>query len=164
MPTLNGHRCTSSPCVNAPAESVATNAPLCTVFERHRCAIPADAFYQWKRLGPDKVSWRFRRTDGRIFLIAGLWETWARDAGSDPISTFTILTTPSNSLIAPVHHRMPAILVGDAAPVWLDPNSSRSDLLAALRPAPPGFLVDSQDPTPAEIPTRINQECWAAAN
>ena len=43
-------------------------------------------------------------------------------AGSQPsggVETFTILTTTANEIVAPIHHRMPAILEVDTFGSWL---------------------------------------------
>lgn len=163
LPSWTSQRRLNSPCVNAPAETVANDLPLRGALERRRCAVAADGFYLWKHSEFGKVSWKFRRADGRVFLMAGLWETWADHRGGEPIQTFAIITTASNSLVAPVHERMPAILVGDAAPIWLDPRSSPADRLAVLRPAPDGFLTARQDSPAVPSAIRSDRECVASA-
>jgi putative SOS response-associated peptidase YedK len=37
-------------------------------------------------------------------------------------------------MVAPIHDRMPVILDREAESVWLDPDTSQSELLAVLRP------------------------------
>jgi len=59
-----------------------------------------------------------------------LWEIWhAPDGGI--LNSCTILTTAANSLVAPVHERMPVILSAVAAGQWLGPGSPQvwQDLL-----------------------------------
>ena len=46
--------------------------------------------------------------DGEPFAMAGLWERW--DKGEEPLETFTIIVTDGNSLMKPIHDRMPVIL------------------------------------------------------
>ncbi len=47
--------------------------------------------------------------DGGPMIFAGLWESW-KSPEAEIIETCTILTTNANSLIRPIHDRMPVIL------------------------------------------------------
>jgi putative SOS response-associated peptidase YedK len=40
-------------------------------FIKRRCLIPADGFYEWR-----KVPFAIAMKDGRPFTFAGLWENW----------------------------------------------------------------------------------------
>jgi len=42
--------------------------------------------------------------------IADVWENWKEPASGEWISTFAIITTDANELVADIHDRMPAIL------------------------------------------------------
>ena len=55
--------------------------------------------------------------DGEPFAMAGLWEQW--DKGDEPLQTFTIIVTAGNSLMKPIHDRMPVILHSDVWDHWL---------------------------------------------
>lgn len=106
--------------------------------ERRRCVIPADGFYEWKRLahGGPKQPFFITARDRRPLALAGLWAAW-RGPGSPAgekatLRTCTILTTDPNDLVAPLHDRMPAILSEEAWNVWLDEEESDADLLGAL--------------------------------
>ncbi len=46
----------------------------------------------------------------------------------------------ANAMVAPVHHRMPAILERDALALWLNPNTTAKDLPGLLAPAPDDLL------------------------
>jgi putative SOS response-associated peptidase YedK len=74
-------------------------------FRERRCVIPASAFYEWSGPKGRKRTHRFTRTDGEWFWIAGIWEE-SRDLGL----CFSMVTTGANSMMAPIHDRMPAIL------------------------------------------------------
>ena len=43
-------------------------------FKKKRCIIPADSFYEWQKVGPEKVAMRFKLKSNELFGIAGLWE------------------------------------------------------------------------------------------
>ncbi|MFH1724017.1 MAG: SOS response-associated peptidase, partial [Elusimicrobiota bacterium] len=102
-----GHRM-----INARSETIAEKPAFRKPFEKRRCLVVADGFYEWRRAGRAKVPVRFVRKDGAPFAFAGLWDRW-RVPGETPLDTFTVLTTSANSLVAEVHARMPVILRED---------------------------------------------------
>ena len=44
----------------------------------------------------------------------------------------SIITTEANPLLAPIHHRMPVILPGEAEALWLDASADDPVLLGQL--------------------------------
>jgi putative SOS response-associated peptidase YedK len=113
---------------------------------KRRCIIPADAFYEWKRLGTVREPWCFASPEGSILGFAGLYEVWrpkvaeGRDQGpgwhDDWLLTCSIITTTANDVVAPVHDRMPVILAPADWSTWLDPDRAElTDLTGLLRPA-----------------------------
>jgi putative SOS response-associated peptidase YedK len=125
--------------INARVETVAERPAFRRAFERYRCLIVADGFYEWRRMpaGP-KQAFHITRSDGQLFAFAGLWSIWHDDDNEDQtIRSCTILTTAANSAIAPLHDRMPIILAGDAEAAWLDgatPQETLRELLGGLAP------------------------------
>lgn len=88
----------------------------------HRCIVPADGFYAWKRVGKKTlIPWRFSLKNKSIFSIAGVWEEY-EDEDNNSFHTFTIITTPANAFVAPVSERMPLILTTPEEKVWIDPK------------------------------------------
>jgi putative SOS response-associated peptidase YedK len=132
--------------INARAETAPTKPAFRDAFERRRCVIPASGFYEWKKPVADRGKKRpvmIRRRDGRLLAIAGLYESWKpRDNPDAPrVRTCTILTCDPNSLIAPIHNRMPALLAPEAIDAWLDPGGHDTRALRSLlKPAPEADL------------------------
>ena len=123
--------------INARVETVAERPAFRRAFERYRCLIVADGFYEWRRLanGP-KQAFHITRRDGAPFAFAGLWSIWHADDGHR-LRTCTILTTSAGPAIAPLHDRMPVILAPAAETAWLDPSRSPErlrELLVGLSP------------------------------
>ena len=134
--------------INARAESVATKPAYQRSFTRRRCIIPADGFYEWRRLPAEPGSSRPRREptfihrrDGEPMAFAGLWAAWkvpeelAGTVGDDDgwLRSCAIVTTRANRLLAPIHDRMPVVLPEAAWDRWLDPCADPdADELAAL--------------------------------
>jgi putative SOS response-associated peptidase YedK len=106
--------------INARVETAAERPAFRRAFERYRCLIIADGFYEWQpRPAGPKQPFHITRDDSGLFAFAGLWSIWHAPDGST-LRTCTIMTTAANSAIAPVHDRMPVILAHDAESIWLD--------------------------------------------
>ena len=126
-------------CINARGEDVATNRVFRTPFRRSRCLIAADGFYEWEKVTPKKkVPIRFSLRDDSLFAFAGLLDRWQGPAG-EVVESCAIITTEANSLVAPVHNRMPVILHPTDYDRWLDPLNQEA---AALQPVLAPFPVD----------------------
>jgi putative SOS response-associated peptidase YedK len=109
--------------INARAESLAEKPSFRNAYRRRRCLILADGFYEWKQ-SPSLKSKQpiyIRLNDDRPFAFAGLWELWHSPDGSE-IRSCTIITTQPNSLLEPIHNRMPVILHPEAYNQWLSPD------------------------------------------
>lgn len=127
--------------INARAETIDTSGAFRDAFANRRCVVPADGFFEWVGGGSDRRPIWFHRPDGRLILFAGLYESWPATPDNWQ-RTFTIITTEPNTLVAPVHNRMPVILNDDTADRWLDPREEdRQALKQLLAPAPDDLLV-----------------------
>jgi putative SOS response-associated peptidase YedK len=120
--------------VNARAEEVAAKPAFRSALKKRRCLIPADAYYEWQRLGnKTKRPFPIALQSGEPYAFAGLWETWQAPEGA-LLETFTILTTAPNSLTEPIHDRMPVIVEPKDYDRWMDPSTAPP--LDLLRPYP----------------------------
>jgi putative SOS response-associated peptidase YedK len=107
--------------LNARSETVATTRAFRDSILTKRCLIPADGFYEWRKMGSVKQPYCFEVGEGALFALAGLWDQWTSPEGQI-IESCTILTTAPNSLIADMHDRMPLIVPPDKYDLWLDPD------------------------------------------
>jgi putative SOS response-associated peptidase YedK len=121
--------------INARIETVAEKPAYRRAFERYRCLIPADGFYEWRRTGPKgpKEPFHISQAGGAPFAFAGLWSIWYDDATGEKLRTCTIITTAANSAIASLHDRMPVILAADAEQDWIDKGTPAARLPELLR-------------------------------
>jgi putative SOS response-associated peptidase YedK len=103
--------------INARADTVAEKPFFRTAFKKHRCLIPANGFYEWKRDGKQKQPYYFRLKDSELLAFAGIWDRWTGEEG--PLDTFAIITTDANDTMRPVHDRMPVILGPEDYGGWL---------------------------------------------
>ena len=108
--------------INARSETVASKPAFRTAFKSRRCLVIADGFYEWKKVGKTKQPYYISRIDRQPLLMAGLWESWQNQSepDDDPVETCTILTTQANSIMQPLHDRMPVILGEEHFDLWLD--------------------------------------------
>ncbi len=104
-------------------KSLAEKPSFRNAYRRRRCLVLADGFYEWK-LDPGMKSKQpvyIRLKDAHPFAFAGLWEIWNSPDGSE-VRSCTIITTQPNSLLEPIHNRMPVIIPPDAYSIWLAPE------------------------------------------
>jgi putative SOS response-associated peptidase YedK len=127
--------------INARAETVAEKPAFRRAFERFRCLIVADGFYEWRPARAPaasrapKQAFHITSATGLPFAFAGLWSIWRH--GDRTLRSCTILTVPANSVLAPLHDRMPVILDPAAERAWVDastPDAELRELLAPLAP------------------------------
>jgi putative SOS response-associated peptidase YedK len=145
--------------INARVETVAEKPAFRKAFQRRRCIVPADGFYEWQRRSGGSQPFWIGGRDHRPFGMAGLWEIW-RGAGDARIESCTILTTAPNDLVAPLHDRMPVILAPDDFAVWLDPRETDVERLrSVLRTAPSDALVMHPVSTRVNDPRNDDPDC-----
>jgi putative SOS response-associated peptidase YedK len=128
-------RAANSPSINARAETLATNRVFRDAFQRRRCLIVADGFYEWCRVGADKTPYFIRLRSRRPFSFAGVWDRW-QAAGGESLVSCAIVTCAANEVVAPIHDRMPVIVPPVARERWLGAGTSGGDLASLLRRYP----------------------------
>jgi putative SOS response-associated peptidase YedK len=69
---------TGNKMINARVESIAGKSAYRRSFQKRRCIIPADGFYEWKKVPGQKAKQPYfiHRVDGEPMAFAGLWEVW----------------------------------------------------------------------------------------
>jgi putative SOS response-associated peptidase YedK len=132
--------------INARAETIDEKPSFRVAFQRRRCLIPADGFYEWKIEDGHKYPYLFTLKDRKPFTFAGLWETWRSQEGGE-INSCTIITTEPNSLVAQYHNRMPVILGYENRWRWLE-ERTKEELKAMLIPCQSGIM---------DIPQQVNR-------
>jgi putative SOS response-associated peptidase YedK len=120
--------------INARAETVEDKPAYREPFQRGRCLIVADGFYEWQREGA-RQPFHVTRGGGEPFAFAGIRTAW-RDPHGELLRSCAIITTAANVVVAHIHPRMPAILDPADEEEWLDPGTPPLRLHAMLRPLP----------------------------
>jgi putative SOS response-associated peptidase YedK len=105
--------------INARAETVAKMPAFKNAFEKRRCLLPVDGFFEWKKMGKEKRPYMIAMANGQPFTLAGLWENWKDPDSGEWVRTFTIITTDANELVAELHDRMPVVIAPEDRERWL---------------------------------------------
>jgi putative SOS response-associated peptidase YedK len=137
--------------INAKGETVASLPSFRDAYERRRCLLPVDSFFEWQVVkgSRTKQPYAIAMKSGQPFALAGIWENWRKPASDDWVRTFAIITTEANDLLREIHDRMPVIIPPEAYDRWL----------CCIEPDPRDLLV----PYPAgvmrmwPISTRVNK-------
>src|SRR6202035_3033483 len=119
--------------INAMGETADTKPVFREAFQRRRCIVPVDSFYEWKKLGPkEKQPYALALADRSVIALAGLWEVWKSRVNNETTRSFTIVTTTPNEICAEIHNRMPVILPPDTWSAWLGEESVEADKLKSM--------------------------------
>ena len=102
--------------INARAETLSEKPTFREAFQKRRCLIPADGFYEWSK---EKKQFYFYLQNHRPFGLAGICDEPELPATGKE-GSFVIITTSPNQLISPIHNRMPVIIPHDKQSLWLD--------------------------------------------
>jgi putative SOS response-associated peptidase YedK len=128
---------------NARAESISLKPSFSGSFSSKRCIIPVKGFYEWQHAGQKKIPWYIYHTGDEIISLAGLWDEWVLNTTGEKYTTFTIVTTDANDLMATIHNsakRMPVILDKPDERDWLNISLDKTKVLELLKPCPSEIL------------------------
>jgi putative SOS response-associated peptidase YedK len=132
---------------NARLDRLASSPVWRSVFPKRRCLVPADGFFErvLEPGAPKKRPYYVRRRDRAPFCFAGLWSEWTDTTTGQVVTSFTIVTTERNALMARIgHDRMPCIVAPEHQGLWLDPSCLDRDLLVrAIERPVPGHTFDA---------------------
>jgi putative SOS response-associated peptidase YedK len=144
VPAVWGYVASGRPLINVRGEGLASGKGFRDAFRSSRCVVVSDGFLEWNQA---KMPFWYHRPDGRLVLLAGLFQPASDDAGvsSPPRAAgapprFTVITTRPSHLVSEVHNRMPVVLEHDRIDDWLtgEPTAAVTRLLA---PADENALV-----------------------
>lgn len=134
VPDWSKNKSISTKLINARADSLLEKISFRTAVHSRRCLVPADGFYEWKRINKkSKVPYRFILNNQEPFAFAGLWEAYENEH-KELVHTFTIITTEANSLVKPIHDRMPVILTRESEKIWMNSDAPEDEIMGALQP------------------------------
>jgi putative SOS response-associated peptidase YedK len=115
-----------NPVINARAETVLSSKMYRESILQRRSLVLADGFYEPRgpRGAKNRPWYVFEYEDGRSFSFAGIWINGG----------FTLITCEANSLIAPIHERMPLIVDPLDEEQWIAEDLGEPDIARLLLP------------------------------
>jgi putative SOS response-associated peptidase YedK len=121
--------------INARIETLTEKPVFREAFERRRCLVVADGFYEWQRQDKLKQPFHVKSAQGDLLAMAGLWDRVMTSDG-EIVETFSIITKPAEGNIRELHDRMPAIVDRARFAEWLDPSVHDPEQLRAMLALP----------------------------
>lgn len=128
---------------NARCETISAKPSFSSGFRSKRCIVPVKGFYEWQHIGNEKIPWYIYHYNNEILSLAGIYDNWIESNTGEIFSTFSIVTTEANDLMANIHNsgkRMPVILSRTAETQWINASTSESDAVKMLIPCPSDIL------------------------
>lgn len=162
VPSWIRERPRDRPMINARSETAAEKPFFRAAIRRRRLLVPADGFYEWKKVRGGKQPCLMRRPDESPFSFAGIGERWQAPDGS-VLESCALLTTRPNARMAEVHDRMPVVLAPEAFETWLDPSTSLDRLAPFFEPVAPEFFDVRAVSNRVNNPRNDDDLCWQAA-
>lgn len=136
--------------INARAETLVDKPAFRRAFERYRCIIPADGFYEWEPKDQGHTPHWVYRADGFPMAFAGVWASWKDPDTDEWVKTCSILTRASAGGIRPLHDRMPVVLVPEVWDAWLDRDlTDANEAERLLQPIDPDLI--HEHPVSSEV-------------
>jgi putative SOS response-associated peptidase YedK len=117
------------PLINARAETIHEKPSFKKLVARTRVIVPVNGFYEWRRTEDSKATFYFRSADQAALALAGIYQI---DRNGQ--MQCCLITTDANSVMQPIHNRMPALIPQEAMQDWLQSEDTRV-IDALMKPA-----------------------------
>lgn len=129
------------PLINARAETILEKPIFSQPFRTARCLVPATAFFEWEKVGDEKLKRKIAVADIPIFSMAGILKTY-QDENGNPFTVFSIITTAANDQMRAIHDRMPVILEPEDEAFYLDQKADPKLVWKLLKPTEQRLLIE----------------------
>jgi len=136
--------------INARCETVHEKPAFRQAIRARRSIVPASGFFDWATTPTGKHPHYVTMRDGSPLPFAGIWDSW-KTAEGESLETIAILTTAANSLMVPIHDRIPVILHLIEYELWLDLSVNNPQKLQRLYQPYPAELLKEW-----EVSTMVN--------
>ena len=108
--------------INSRLETIQKKILFKESFEKRRCVIPANGYYEWSVKDNIKIPYFINIPDKEMIYFAGIWKYFNFKKSS--MKVFSIITKPANKLLKEIHDRMPVTLSTEESKDYLDHNNS----------------------------------------
>lgn len=129
--------------LNARGETISDSNLFGEAFEKRRCVILSSGFYEWQHVTIPgcaktlKKKYYITLFENEMFVFGGIWNSFKEPSSGEILSTYSILTTDANDIMAEIHNtkkRMPFILDAERVKEWLNPEHGYEDLKRMIKP------------------------------
>lgn len=130
---------------NARAETILQKRIFAEPFTKgRRCLVPVDGFYEFTGPKGAKQPHMFQPRDHGVMAFGGVWESWRGPKYApleQPLLSYSIITTTPNSVVEPIHDRIPVVFADSHLwDRWLDPSALPEELIQLLAPVDDDLL------------------------
>ena len=108
--------------INSRLETIQKKILFKESFEKRKCVIPANGYYEWSVKDNIKIPYFINIPDKEMIYFAGIWKYFNFKKSS--MKVFSIITKPANNLLKEIHDRMPVTLSAEESKNYLDHNNS----------------------------------------
>jgi putative SOS response-associated peptidase YedK len=123
--------------LNAVGETVFKKPSFRKSIKSQRCLLGISGFYEWRDVNKTKYPYYIQTLSNEIFSLGCLYENWVDNETGEIRNTFSILTTPANSLMEKIHNtkkRMPLIIPIQDEKKWTDPELPKEEIMKLITP------------------------------
>ena len=117
--------------INSRLETIKEKMMFKDSFEKRKCIIPANGYYEWILKNNIKIPYFIHIPEKETIYFAGIWRYL--NIKENTLKVFSIITKPANRLLKEIHHRMPVILSFNESKEFLENNNS--DYLNDINPS-----------------------------
>jgi len=108
--------------INARSETIQSKSMFSGLLLSGRCVVPAGEYYEWQKIGKEKIKHFIKDGQGNLLFMAGLY----RDGENG--REFVIITKDAYGDAVKIHDRMPVILRVDQIESWLSGELSPDEI------------------------------------
>ena len=104
--------------INAQSETIATKQTFKHAFQRQRCLVPCNGWYEWRTENGKKVKYYFDHFDKEPLYMAGI-------LFKHEITELVTLTTSPNKHCGQYHKRMPVLILPENKDYWFNSDATQ---------------------------------------
>ena len=109
--------------INSRLETIKEKMMFKDSFEKRKCIIPANGYYEWTLKNNIKIPYFIHIPEKETIYFAGIWKYL--NIKVNTLKVFSIITKPANRLLKEIHHRMPVILSFNESKEFLEPHCTK---------------------------------------
>ncbi|MFQ6611314.1 MAG: SOS response-associated peptidase, partial [Fidelibacterota bacterium] len=130
----------ASKMINARCETITVKPIWRQLIPQQRGIAVASGYFEWKKSAAGKIPHYIHREDGKLLLMAALWDVW-KSPDKKVILSYSVITCSASHRLKHIHERMPVFIGQHQISVWLESvHYSQSKALALLVPNDEGLI------------------------